>query len=158
MLHRDTLLLLVSNAAQAESQPACSQGRSAEKLSAIVTQPVSGGIILLPSAIVKVRVGSRCVLARALIDSCSQVNLVFESFVRKNRVEKYLSVTNIVGVMSSGIKSGFVVKLIAESRYNEYQITFNADVIRKISYEIEKRTIHEISNLDPNLEFADNNL
>lgn len=115
-------------------------------------------VILLPSAVVKVRIGSRCILARALIDSCSQVNLVTESFVRKNRLMKRPSATNIVGVSPSSVKSSYVVSLTVESRYNEYQLQFDADVIGRIPYEITPETIKYLEAIDCQIEFADRGL
>lgn len=114
--------------------------------------------VLLPTAVVKVRVGNRLVLARALIDSCSQINLVTESFVIRNHFAKRSSASSVVRVSPSSVKMNHVISVSIESRYNDTQIRVNAEVIGSLLYNIEPHGMRHIELLNTSIQHADNGL
>lgn len=133
------------------SQP--SDSNSAAKVVLTVAKPAYG-IVLLPSAVVKVRTRNQEVLARVLLDSCSQSNLVSEHFVRKNRISSKHSRSKILGI-SQGLYSNEEVILSISSRFNDFSLTLNADVVGKIPYEVSPDIIAYVSLIRQNLNFAD---
>lgn len=83
---------------------------------------------LFPCALVRVQISfNRYVLAHALIDRCSQTNLVTESFVRCRRFIKIPAKTNITGT-DPVVGSSHAVELTISSQYSNYTFTFTIDV------------------------------
>ncbi len=128
---------------------------SKSSLTTVAARPPSLEIILLPSAVVLVRVGSRFVKVRVLIDPASQVNLVSESFVKKHRIASRPSSSNIAGVAPYEIESIATVSLHLKSRINNYQLDFDANVVGRIPYHVTPDVIKCIECLESELPLAD---
>lgn len=111
-------------------------------------------VVLLPTAIVKVRLKSRVIRARVLIDSCSQINAVAESFVKKWRIKTESSSTVIYGVSPQGLRASSVISLNVQS-VNDYEVCLNAEVVGRIPYEVDNNVVRHLESVFPSVELAD---
>ncbi|XP_065219773.1 uncharacterized protein LOC135845237 [Planococcus citri] len=114
--------------------------------------------VLLPTAVVKVRKGRRFVLARALLDSGSQVNLVTEAFAKQLRLSKTPSDYSICGISSSKIQTNYIVSFDVHSRYKPTKISLEAQVIGSLPYSVEPQLQKHVATLDSTLNLADSDL
>lgn len=89
--------------------------------------------VILPTAVVRVRLPSGVyVTARVLLDSCSQVNLMSESFIRKFKVpvqNKVLGHTSFTGATDGIVQVSQVCAVQLLSRVNRFSIDILADVV-----------------------------
>lgn len=115
-------------------------------------------ICLLPSAIVLVIVNEKPVKARALLDSCSEANLVTEGFVRRNRIPLLKSSSFIAGVTSDEVHSTHAATLVIKSRLNNFQFNMSADVIQRIPYRVDHTAIGKLATSFSGIDLADSSL
>ncbi|XP_065224344.1 uncharacterized protein LOC135848372 [Planococcus citri] len=118
----------------------------------------SGKDVLLPSAVIKVQIGKKFVLARALIDSCSQVNLVTEAFVNKHHLVKRPSAYSLEGISSQTVHTSYVVSFTVKSRFNKAQLKIDAELIGSLPYTIDSKMQRHVATLEPDLALADSEL
>lgn len=140
-LHVDAVSCIASNSNSTDS----STNTDAK---ASLTAIQSSIDVLLPTAVVKVCIGP----------SCSQVNLVTESFVRRNRLPTRPSSTSILGVAPSRIQSNHIVSLVIESRFNKTQLHIDAETVGSLPYRIEPRVNRLIKIHEPGIQLADSRL
>ncbi|KAK7575924.1 hypothetical protein V9T40_012210 [Parthenolecanium corni] len=141
-----------STADSSNSEPA--NGKSV-LISAAAARTRTEELVLLPSAVVLVKVGSKFIKARALIDPCSEMNLVAESFVRQHRFVTKSAIASIESVNPGQYSTSLSVTLKVKSRYSDYNLEFEANVVGRVPYQISSRTLKKVENLDPELKLAD---
>lgn len=112
-------------------------------------------IVLLPSAVVNVQVGSKIIKARVLLDSCSQVNLVSESFVKKHKIVSRSTLSTIACITPGDLNACAAVSLSLKSRFGNFKLDIDADVVGRIPYEVSPNTIKMLENVKLNFELAD---
>ncbi|XP_037942391.1 uncharacterized protein LOC119675274 [Teleopsis dalmanni] len=88
----------------------------------------------LATAVVLIRDGTgQWKICRALLDSCSQVNLVTESLAKILNLSRQRKVTNIVGTGGSSSKIKFETSTIVRSRYNDEEFAVNLLITNRVS-------------------------
>lgn len=104
-------------------------------------------VILLPTAVVKVRIRNKKILARVLIDVCSQVNLVTSSFAKKHSLDKQIFQTTITGVAPGNYNSPATAKLHLISRFNKFTLNLDAEVVTRIPYNTSSKVMMRIKEM-----------
>ncbi|XP_065219764.1 uncharacterized protein LOC135845228 [Planococcus citri] len=96
-------------------------------------------IALLPSALVKFVSGNKCGTMRVLLDSCSQLNLITNEFIKRND----LSTTNapypskVAGIGDSETECNQIIEFSIESRVEDFKFCARFTVINnRIPYSV----------------------
>lgn len=113
--------------------------------------------VILATAVVRVRSRSgEYILARALLDSCSQTNFITGELSQRLQLEKEKINLGISGVDEISSSSNCRVQATVKSRVNDYEFSSNFYVLRKISgYQPDGIIATTGWNIPGNLEFAD---
>lgn len=91
-----------------------------------------------------------------LFDPCSEGELVSEKFIRNNKIRTRKSVSTIGGITDTAIESNRSVQLSVSSRYyNDFAISFNADVLPHIPCHVDRKKIELVKSMFPDVELAD---
>lgn len=129
------------------------------KTSSLTTTASKSVITLLPSAVVYVEINSRRIKARLLLDACSEVSLISESFVRSCRIPTQKSFMSVTGINASEMPSNHLASLTIKSRFNDFRLTINANVIPQIPYKLNRKALEtSLQSLLPDLPYADSEL
>ena len=107
----------------------------------------SNCIILLPSAIVNVIIDRKIVPARVLLDNCSQANLVTDDFVNKHGLVRRYTHTSLESIAPGNHISSSSTKLRLQSRFNDFAIDMDADIVPRIPYRVTQRLTQCLPNL-----------
>ncbi len=115
-------------------------------------------VILLPTAVVKVRLRHKFILARILFDSASQVTLVSERFIKRYGLEKDLESSNTsynAADPNSFVQCTKACQLSLHSRLNSFSINIVADVAPQLRYQITPDVLQTLANEFPDLQFGE---
>lgn len=116
----------------------------------LVSTQVPSKIVLLPTAVVTIVLGAdRVVTARALLDSCSQVNLISENFVKKFQMpvqSKSSGHTSFTGATEGIIQISQTCTLSIKSRINTFQLQLQTDVVpsETFKYTVESMNLPKV--------------
>lgn len=91
------------------------------------------------NCVVKVCIlGSKPILVRILLDSGSQVTFTFDTLIRKLKIEqkKFTNSLSVTGMSDSKVKTSYYCTFSIRSRFNNFAIDVEADVIPSISYRV----------------------
>jgi hypothetical protein len=84
--------------------------------------------------------------------------LITESFVRHNHLTTYKSNTVIAGITNDESASSRAATVIIKSRFNDFQLRVDANVIQKIPYKVNRETFKEIKSVLPHLDYAESDV
>ncbi|XP_065203469.1 uncharacterized protein LOC135833627 [Planococcus citri] len=103
---------------------------------------------LLPSAIVKYQCGDKSGTMRVLLDSCSQVNLISETFVKQHGLysTKVSQTSNIVGVGKLETSCSGVVNMTLQSRIENFEYCTHLSIVDRIPYSLHNLFVDNFSS------------
>ncbi|XP_075170487.1 uncharacterized protein LOC142242854 [Haematobia irritans] len=95
-------------------------------------------------------------MGRALLDSCSQVNFITESFSNSLNLRKSKNTIDILGIGASGVKVSYRTQSTVRSRLNNFELSLDFLISPKITgyHPNENLSITDF-NLPNNIELAD---
>ncbi|XP_065204375.1 uncharacterized protein LOC135834427 [Planococcus citri] len=129
------------------------QGTSNEPPKSSLCALGSSKSVFLSTAIVKVSDGYSSEYARVLFDQGSEVSLITREFCDRAKLKMINnpSPTSLIGINEKPIELNKVVKCVLSSRFNDFHIAIDAEVIPRIPYSVNKQDIKEvISNFPHN--------
>ncbi|CAG7832840.1 unnamed protein product, partial [Allacma fusca] len=129
------------------------QGTSNEPPKSSLCALGSSKSVFLSTAIVKVSDGYSSEYARVLFDQGSEVSLITREFCDRAKLKMINnpSPTSLIGINEKPIELNKVVKCVLSSRFNDFRIAIDAEVIPRIPYSVNKQDIKEvISNFPHN--------
>lgn len=104
----------------------------------LVSTQVPSKTVLLPTAVVTIVLSpDRVVTARALLDSCSQVNLISETFVKKHQMAvqtKSSGHTSFTGATEGVIQISQMCSVAIKSRINSFELKLQTDVVPAVTF------------------------
>ncbi|XP_065204048.1 uncharacterized protein LOC135834139 [Planococcus citri] len=96
-------------------------------------------IALLPSALVKFVSGNKCGTMRVLLDSCSQLNLITNEFIKRNDLSttKAPYPSKVAGIGDSETECNQIIEFSIESRVEDFEFCARFTVINnRIPYSV----------------------
>ncbi|XP_075162888.1 uncharacterized protein LOC142235521 [Haematobia irritans] len=95
-------------------------------------------------------------MGRALLDSCSQVNFITESFSNSLNLRKSKNPIDILGIGASGVKVSYKTQSTVRSRLNNFELSLDFLISPKITgYHPDENLSITDFNLPNNIELAD---
>ncbi|XP_075167714.1 uncharacterized protein LOC142239839 [Haematobia irritans] len=95
-------------------------------------------------------------MGRALLDSCSQVNFITESFSNSLNLRKSKNTIDILGIGASGVKVSYRTQSTVRSRLNNFELSLDSLISPKITgYHLDENLSITDFNLPNNIELAD---
>lgn len=162
LLHRDVKSNPVSKPSSplSSASPSTTTSANPETKTAlsILSNKSQSKTIVLPTAVVFVKIRSKVVLARVLLDSASQATLVNEDFVSKHRLSSFVNSSSqitISGITGDSVRSNSIATLNLKSRVNSFELTVHADIVRNIPFAIDSDPICRTTSKYPNRNFAE---
>lgn len=124
------LISKLSSETTTASPATTAQKSRTKKVSINILQGQDNSFVLLPTAVVHIACRGGSEPATILFNSCSQVSIVSEDFVRKNGILISYSINNCVqGVNSKNMTVKHAVTIFLTSRYDLSEISVSADII-----------------------------
>ncbi len=113
-------------------------------------------VVLLPTAVVRVLSKKFAQPARALLDSCSQVTMISEEYVKRNHIPVKPTNDNYVrGIASQSLSLNHSTSISILSRYDQSEMIIDACIVPQsaLSYtvpglQISKNSIQQFRNFD----------
>ncbi|XP_065224341.1 uncharacterized protein LOC135848369 [Planococcus citri] len=138
-------------------KPDPQSGSGTPKSSFSATLTVQNKSVLLPSAVVKANINQQTVLARVLLDNCSQVNLVAKPFIKTNniRTRKSGEVTSLGGIVEGVEILDTVADIVLQSRFSDFKLPISAEVVAKIPYRVNFSAVLNLPGEYANLPLAE---
>lgn len=116
----------------------------------------SAGQVILATALILVQNASgEYQLGRALLDSCSQVNLVTEDFAQRLRLPRERYSTEILSIGNSRTKIKHTTSTSIKSRFNGFEMPLSFCITSNISYQPECEIDISNWNVPMNIQLAD---
>ncbi|XKL60216.1 hypothetical protein PGB90_001232 [Kerria lacca] len=120
-----------------------------------------GGVMLLPTAVVRFECGQKSGLTRILSDPASEVTMVSTEFVRRNKLKTNPAETTTVieGVGTGFIHCNRLCSLKLKSRLNSYEIKIACQIVpdAAMKYKVSQELVETIK-CDTNVQLAEHML
>ena len=113
--------------------------------------------VFLPTAVVKVKTGKSTLYARVMLDGCSENTLISRNYCNNAKLPilKNDNPTVLSGINEGSSILNSLTKFVLQSRYSSFTIAVEAEIIKKIPYNIPKSSVSKIVENLPNLKFAE---
>ena len=154
--HNTLLHIYAANDAQVQS------GSSSDPMPSISTafthlSSSNKDNVILATALVEIRDKSgQYILARALLDSGSQINFVTEELAQRLQLRKEEQILSLLGIGKTNSSAKFKLQATVKSRMNSHEFSSDYWVLRSISsYQPDQVISTSGWNLPGNIELAD---
>lgn len=162
LLHRETSSQPTTNISQsnkADSPTASAEANNVITKSSLSAASTKHKVVFLSTAVVKLKSASGTRLARILLDPGSETTLICRNLcnIAKLPLTKNENPTVLVGINNDPSTLNSLTKFVLQSRYCNFSIAIEAEVISKIPYSVTRSNFVDIFDKFPKFKFAESN-